>query len=71
MVRRMKQKLLIPLESRLCQLMFCRGTQVKGCFPEADTGERALDEGSITMTSQSAETSTEHWLGLLCLPIFP
>ena len=36
----LKQKLLISLESHVCQMMFFWGTQVKGCFAEADTGER-------------------------------
>jgi hypothetical protein len=46
----LKWKLLVSLESQLCQMMFCWGIHLKGmfyysihvkkCFPEADTGER-------------------------------
>jgi hypothetical protein len=33
----LKWEPLFSLESHLCQMMFCWGTQVKGCFSEADT----------------------------------
>lgn len=34
--QQVKRKLLVSLESLLCQMMFCWGTQVKGCFAKAD-----------------------------------
>ena len=33
---------LVSLESQLCQMMFCWGTQVKGCFAEADMWKSVL-----------------------------
>jgi hypothetical protein len=33
----LKWKPLIPLETQLCQMTFCWGTQVKGCLARADT----------------------------------
>jgi hypothetical protein len=32
----LKWKLLVSLESQLCQMMLCWGTQVKGCFAKGD-----------------------------------
>ena len=29
---------LVSLENQLCQMMFCWGTQVKGCLAKADMG---------------------------------
>jgi hypothetical protein len=39
-----KWKLKISLGSQLCQMMFCWGTQVKGCLAKADI-EKWHDEG--------------------------
>ena len=33
-------KLMVSLESQLCQMVFCWGKHVEECFPEADTSER-------------------------------
>ena len=48
------RKLLVSLESQLCQTMFCWGTQVKGCFVKADTRRNLY----LYMTPQTVGTQT-------------
>jgi hypothetical protein len=70
-VRRVKWKLLVSLESQLCQMMLCWGTQVKGCLAKADTGKTALlrqTQVSGCLMKQSVyDPQTELWLDLLRL----
>ena len=73
----LKWKLLVSLETQLCQMMFFWGTQVKGCFAEADTGERMfcwrrrvkgceMFRKGITMTTDGDVTRPMLWFTMHC-----